>query len=102
MQNFLPLLVFEVHVLQNHFPAQASERHRAPRVRIFRLHFHQLARAFQSRHRLRQLRSDTDHLKDRRNEQAEENGVLNEGAERHASGNNLARSKVHDERAHET
>jgi len=71
VQNFLPRIVGEAHVLHLDQPVHAIELHSPSRLIIFRLFVQNFARALETRDGLCDLRADGHDLKDRRHEKAQ-------------------------------
>ncbi len=70
MQNFLPRIVGEAHVLHLDQPVHAIERNRPARLIIFQFFVQNFARTLETGDGLRDLRADSHDLKDGRHKQA--------------------------------
>src|SRR5208337_4368028 len=81
VQNGFRLLVGKGDVLEGDLAANLGEHDLAVRVFVLGRFVQDLTRAFQTGNRFGDLRSNTDHLKQRRGEIAEEHGVGEEPAE---------------------
>ena len=101
MQDQLSLAVGEAHVLERHVAPHLGESDRAARVLVLGPLAQDLPRPLQPGEGLRQLRPDGRDLEERPHEEAQEDGVGEERADRHAAGQDLARPRVHHARAHE-
>ena len=99
VQHGFRLLVGEGHVLERHIAADFRQRDGALRVFVLGSLVQHLARPFQPGDGLGDLRSDADHLEQRRREIAKEHRVGKESAQRELAGENLPRPHEHHDGA---
>ncbi len=100
MQHFLSAFVSEAHLLHFHQAVHSLECHRAARIVVLQFFVEDFAGAFQPGNRLRDLRADGYNLKDRSNQESQENIEGKKCSQGHAPGNNFVRANFHNDGAH--